>query len=237
MIEAEQLKPGKTRKADPSGVGTAFARFLIWRQEPTKKVTGTTAKGKEVKDTAKPKSRFTNEELATFLGYARPNIVSSWKSGKTKFTLENVLPLAEFLKVDPAYMLAMYVEQYAKTGQDVDCFPEIVKMMGHICTEEEWELISLIREARRGNKLNLDARKKRELIDMFMAQPDEPDGPYWPIKQIIPTETSDFTPTKRRGLSHEEYSVTMEEEADAVKEAKRTETQGEVLLRSAAAKD
>lgn len=217
MIEAKQLKPGVKRTKRPEGNGTALANFLIDQLEE--------------KDGSA--SKIKNDEVATYLGYARPNIVSGWKSGRTKFTLENVLPMADFLGVDPAYMMALYVEQYNSSGEDIDRFPELVRMLGHVVTDDEWEIVNFIRQTRRGNPPKLTDDVKRQLETAFATSPEEGIGPYWPIKQIVPTEGTQTRTSIRRGKPRD-FTVTELEVMEAEKAASAQESQ--VVKKSAAAK-
>jgi hypothetical protein len=59
------------------------------------------------------------------------------------------------LDVDPAYMMALYIEQYVKANDGVDRFPEIHRMLSHIATPEEWEIIQIARKARKNNSFKL----------------------------------------------------------------------------------
>lgn len=217
MIEARK-KPGQVRQSNPTGAGTALANFFI------RELDGADGIGRDWK----------NEDIAHHLGYARPNIVSGWKSGRTKFTLDNVLPMAELLQIDPAYMMALYVEQYAKSGEDIDRFPELVKILGHVVTEEEWEIINYIREVRNGNEPKLTSDVKNQLKKTFEVSPDTPRGPYYPIKQIVPTEGRASPTAIRRGKPRD-MSIDQLEMLEAImEEAKKDKSAEEVVKRSVA---
>ena len=54
----------------------------------------------------------TNEELAEHFGYSRPNIISMWKTGRTKVPLDKVVPMAELLGMDLIELLLFWFDQY-----------------------------------------------------------------------------------------------------------------------------
>lgn len=219
MIESRNKKPGQVRQSNPTGAGTALANFLI------RELDGDDGIGRDWK----------NEDIARHLGYARPNIVSGWKSGRTKFTLDNVLPMAEMLQIDPAYMMALYVEQYATSGDDIDRFPELVKILGHVVTEQEWELINFIREVRNGNEIKLTEEVKRQVKKAFEVSPDTARGPLLPIKQIVPAKGRASPTAIRRGKPRD-MSIDQLEMLEAIMEAaKKDEAAAEVVKRSVAA--
>lgn len=54
----------------------------------------------------------TNEEVALKMGYKSPNIVSMWRTGKTKVALERLPEIADLMHVDFTLLLPLWVEQY-----------------------------------------------------------------------------------------------------------------------------
>lgn len=159
-----KTKVGRPMDVTPTGPGTALANFLIDRLAELD---------------------LTNQEIADTLGYQRPNIISMWKAGRTKFTLDNVFPMADLLKVDPGYMLALYMDQYVSTsGGGVDRFPEIIAMVNRIATPEEWEIVEIARKARKGNSRPLTKEQKESLKTLFELPGSTLDGPYQPLTSV-----------------------------------------------------
>src|SRR6478672_9227328 len=51
-------------------------------------------------------------DIATEIGYEKPNMISMFKRGEAKVPLDKIPALAEALHVDPAHMLRLAFEQY-----------------------------------------------------------------------------------------------------------------------------
>lgn len=85
----------------------------------------------------------TNEEIATELGYTRPNIISMWRTGRTRIALERLRPLSKILGVDMVTLLPMWLEQYI----DREGYEEIKKAGKRIVSEDEAEIIDIVRAA------------------------------------------------------------------------------------------
>jgi transcriptional regulator with XRE-family HTH domain len=89
----------------------------------------------------------TNDEIASAMGYERPNIISMWRTGRTRIPLDRVPQIAKLLGVDLAMLLPMWLEQYVQGEQD-----ELTKMFRRLCSEDEAALIKAIRKARGDTK-------------------------------------------------------------------------------------
>jgi plasmid maintenance system antidote protein VapI len=196
----------------PSGPGSAMANFLI-EELPTLDMT--------------------NQEIADRLGYARPNIVSMWKAGKTKVTIDHVFALAEMVGVDPSYILALFIDQYVSEWSGVDRFNDIVSMMQRLVTPDEMELIQIVREARRFNSMPLTDEQRKALKGLFEVEITTPEGPYRPV------ETKDGVPRigdrrrfARRGHARD-LTVSEIEELEA-RRASESETEAEKPVRKRA---
>lgn len=194
-----RLKPGRQRQEMPEGPGTALARFLI-------KVTDD--KG------------ITNADLARELEYARPSVVSSWKAARARFPLDNLFALAEMLDVDPAYMMALYIEQYVKANDGVDRFPEIHRMLSHIATPEEWEIIQIARKARKNNSFKLRPDQKKQLAEVFEEPEDTEPGHYLPLDFVEAEVSDNRRKFARRGYARD-LTIAQIEEIEAKKEAEK----------------
>jgi len=140
------------------------------------------------------------------LGYARANIVSGWKTARTKFPLENLFEMAEILQIDPAYMMALYIEQYSKLSAPSTRFDEIVAMLSRICTEEEWDIIATIREARRNNVKPMTDAQRAGLVKLF-DEPHAKPGRYEPFPVIVPAPAESRAAAAVRRGRMRDYSV------------------------------
>lgn len=88
------------------------------------------------------RTNMTNEELADDMGYARSNIISMWRTGKSRIPLERLPDLSRLLNVSLAELLPMWMEQYAPTMR-----VEVGKMFNRLVTENEFfEVIEAIRQ-------------------------------------------------------------------------------------------
>ena len=197
---------GRPLLGRPSGPGMAFANFLI---------------------DFLPHLGMTNEQVAKSLGYARPTIVSMWKTGRTKVTLDALWPLSQLLKVDLGYLLALYFEQYvANSGGGVDHYAEIAALADRIVTEDEMALVQLVREARRGNSLLLTRTQAAAVKRLFKVPITTPHGPYTALPKINPGKVApgDRTRFARRG-QRLDMNVTEEDELANLRAA-RTRSAG-----------
>lgn len=189
---------GRPMNERPSGPGTAMANFLI-EELPTLDMT--------------------NQEIADQLGYARPNIVSMWKAGRTKVTVDHILALSEMTGVDATYILALYLDQYVSEWAGVDRFKELATMVNRLCTEEEYEIIRTVREARRYNSKPLTDEQREGLAKLFAEPITTPEGPYKPLSTVdeIP-RTAERRKFARRG-HHRDLSISEIEELEATRAA------------------
>jgi hypothetical protein len=63
----------------------------------------------------------TQREIALAAGFARPNIISMFKTGETKVPLDRIVPLARALDTDPAHLLRLaMVDQQPELAQVID---------------------------------------------------------------------------------------------------------------------
>lgn len=198
MAEPRTGKPGRPLMERPSGPGTALANFLIEELAA---------------------ADLTAEEIARKLGYARPNIVSAWKTARSKFTLDNLWALSELLNVEPAYMLALYIDQYVSASDGVDHFDDIFRMMSRIVSDEEWAIIETVREARRHNVLPMNNKQRDAVRSIFEVPITTPVGPYKPLPNITPSPAGARRKFARRGHQRD-MSVDEIEEMTARKEVK-----------------
>jgi transcriptional regulator with XRE-family HTH domain len=184
---------GRPLSGRPTGPGSAFANFLI---------------------DFLPNLKMTNEQLADRLGYKRANIISMWKTGRTKITLDVVWRLHDILGTDLAYLLALYFEQYAGDS-GIDHFPEIAKMMGRVTTPEEWEIIKVVRQARQYHTVPLKADQRSVLKKLFALSGVPGLGPLRDVEANF-ASAGDRRRFARRGYSRD-MSISDIEEVESQK--------------------
>lgn len=92
-------------------------------------------------------SEKTQKEIADELGYANANVVTMFKSGKTKVPLSKVPKLAKSLGADPVHMLKLAMKQYQP-----DLLPAIEEHL-FTASQKERMLIEGIREKLKGDEL------------------------------------------------------------------------------------
>jgi transcriptional regulator with XRE-family HTH domain len=173
-----------------------------------------------------PHVSMTNEEIAKELGYSGSNVISMWKTARTKVSLDAIWGLSKLLGVDLGYMLALYMEQYSGNNHGgVDHFPEIVKTMGRNCTEEEWEIIQIVREARNYHSLPLKGDQKSGLKKLFATPGVKEEGPLREIEFKF-ARSGDRRTFARRGHARD---MSIDEIMDAKAAGKSTKPEGKVL--------
>jgi transcriptional regulator with XRE-family HTH domain len=87
----------------------------------------------------------TNEEVAGELGYRAGNIVSMWRTGKTRVPLERLPDIARLMKLDLGVLLPLWFEQYYGDRADGEAMERV--LIGRVVTERESALIRVLREA------------------------------------------------------------------------------------------
>lgn len=98
----------------------------------------------------------TNEEVAKELGYRSANVLSLWKTGKSRVPLERLPDLARLMKVDLAELLPWWMEQYAPdtsrytaagkpSGVHSKTYEAIREVFDRIATAHESPLLKAIR--------------------------------------------------------------------------------------------
>lgn len=83
----------------------------------------------------------TQSEIANALGYPSANIISMFKKGQTKVPLEKIPDLAKVLRVDPAFLMRLGLDQYWPERWEA-----LRLMFDGIATNNERELLDAARE-------------------------------------------------------------------------------------------
>jgi len=82
-------------------------------------------------------------EIASEIGYDKPNMISMFKRGEAKVPLEKIPLLAKALRVDPIHLFRLGLEQYwPDLGQMID---EMFHQAGLI-TRNEFSLVKEVRK-------------------------------------------------------------------------------------------
>lgn len=101
-------------------------------------------------------------EIAEALGYDQPNIISMFKTGRTKVPIEIIPKLAELLGVSELYFLKLALEEYSPAIWMI-----IERAFGKLVSENEYEIIDFIRTASAGTDPELTEGQENELLRMF----------------------------------------------------------------------
>lgn len=104
----------------------------------------------------------TASDVAREAGYQHPNIVSMFRTGKTKVPLDKVMELARAMEVDPAILLGLALEQFwPKEAKGVS------ELLNRIVTANEFAIIEHIRSASNHTDPELTAALTAELDRVF----------------------------------------------------------------------
>jgi transcriptional regulator with XRE-family HTH domain len=92
----------------------------------------------------------TNEDVAQELGYRAANMISMWRTGRTRVPLEKLPDIARLMKVDIALLLPMWLEQQWGDRADGGNMRAIFDRFG---TAREGQLLAALRTAIPGDPL------------------------------------------------------------------------------------
>lgn len=89
-------------------------------------------------------------EIASELGYDKPNIITMFKQGRTRIPLDKVGPLAKALEINPALFLKKVMGEY---------MPETLAALQSVLdglqlTQNELELIAAYRQTTKGKDVS-----------------------------------------------------------------------------------
>lgn len=93
----------------------------------------------------------TNDQIATRLGYTRPNIISMWRTGRTRIPLEQLSPLGEILGVELMFLLPLWLEQY----MDKKGYKEVEAASKRLVSEEEAAFLDRVRKITGGKRFKM----------------------------------------------------------------------------------
>jgi transcriptional regulator with XRE-family HTH domain len=83
-------------------------------------------------------------DLTSRLGYQKPNILSQWRSGRSRIPIEKLVQLSGLFNIDLAPLLRMWLEQYIGTHEDA---PALLGVFDRFVNEEELEIVKAHRAA------------------------------------------------------------------------------------------
>jgi transcriptional regulator with XRE-family HTH domain len=87
-------------------------------------------------------SPLTQTEIATRLGYDRPNLITMFKQGSTKVPVNKIGPLARILEVDAVWLLRRALREYSP-----DLWEALEETLGPRVTANAVEILSALRVA------------------------------------------------------------------------------------------
>lgn len=101
-------------------------------------------------------------DVATMVGYDKPNMIAMFKAGTAKVPLDKVPQLAEALDIDPAFLMRLAMTQYwPEYGQAIEA------VFGTILTKNEVEIIEKIRSASKNTDPELTREAGARLREIF----------------------------------------------------------------------
>lgn len=84
-------------------------------------------------------STLTQKEVADYVGFKTPNIITMIKQGSTKLAIDKVPKFAKALKIDPARLLKMVYKEYDEAKWEA-----ITEIMGEPVTKTERAVLALL---------------------------------------------------------------------------------------------
>jgi hypothetical protein len=104
-------------------------------------------------------------EMASALGYPKPNIITMFKQGLTKIPLNQVVPIADFLGLDRVWLLRTAIAEY-----DPKLLVGIEAVVDDIATANERLLLAELRKLTEGKDPPLATTRQREKLVELAAE-------------------------------------------------------------------
>lgn len=102
-------------------------------------------------------------EIASDVGYDKPNLITMIKQGKTKLPINKVEAFAKSLGVDPMNLLRIVMSEYSP-----DAWKVIENILGNeVVTDSEMNLIKLYRETSDEFPFELDKNSMNKIKDVM----------------------------------------------------------------------
>ncbi|QIG75651.1 hypothetical protein EVC20_080 [Rhizobium phage RHph_Y2_17_1] len=102
-----------------------------------------------------------HREIAQAAGWTQSNMVTMIKKGDAKLPLDRVAALARAIDVDPLFLFRMALEQFMPEDA------ETARMLDFICTENEVEILKVIREASDNSDPKINDRQRAAIAEAF----------------------------------------------------------------------
>jgi hypothetical protein len=94
-------------------------------------------------------------EIASEVGYDKPNVITMIKQGKTKLPLAKVGPMARALGIDPVHLLRLVLQEYYPENWQV-----LEGLIGErLVSADELALVKLVRAAAAGMPIDVSDAK------------------------------------------------------------------------------
>lgn len=106
----------------------------------------------------------TNQDIATRIGYANPNVISMIKKGRTKLPVDKVIKMADALGVDRARLMRLVMTEYMP-----DAYEAIVKCIGEPITQNERVVLEVWRDSTNGKDPAIPENAIKGLHQGFQA--------------------------------------------------------------------
>jgi plasmid maintenance system antidote protein VapI len=102
-----------------------------------------------------------HREIAQAAGWTQSNMVTMIKKGDAKLPLDRVVPLARAIGVDPMFLFRMALEQFMPDDETT------ARMLEFICTENEVEILGIVREASGNSDPKINDRQRAAVTETF----------------------------------------------------------------------
>lgn len=106
--------------------------------------------------------RKNQREIASEIGYIKPNIISMFKRGEMKVPLEKIPALAKALEVDPSHLFRLALEQYWPERQQI-----ISEIFGNVVSDNEFAIVTHVRKTSGERDPSLTTELKKKIEEAF----------------------------------------------------------------------
>jgi predicted XRE-type DNA-binding protein len=129
-------------------------------------------------------SEKSQKQVASEIGYDKPNVITMIKQGLTKLPINKVGPMARALNVDPVYLLRLVMMEYHPGSWET-----IDEFLGtQLVSKQELSLLKFIRKAT-GN------------VELELTRPKAADKLTAVLKELADAQTKDYDSAVRATLS------------------------------------
>ncbi|MGZ8172952.1 MAG: hypothetical protein ACXWT0_03895 [Methylobacter sp.] len=104
-------------------------------------------------------------EMAEELGFAKPNIITMFKQGKTRVPLEKVPGFAKVLKLDPKMLLRMAMLEYCP-----ELYRAVDETFGSVVTRNEKMILDEIRRLSQNTDPAITSIADKKATEVFVKQ-------------------------------------------------------------------